>query len=326
MICLGLVGASCKMADPQADITLVIAARDVERFLGATVQSVSDQSHIKWALIIVVDSARDGTTTIAQERAADDRRISVITGEFGGVSRARNRGLEAVETDFVLFLDGDDLLTPDALERYVAALIVPAAPVAVVAGHAKIDEEGRPIAGEDGSARPMFPGAFPALLERNIIVNGGTIAMHTASARAAGGYDPDLRMGEDWEFWVRLALLGPMTAVSGSPTLLYRQRQQSAMSRERGPLLALQTGAIDKIFANPALKERVLARDLANHRRAASIDLHWTATRAALHRGDWLRFAALAGLTVVQFPDSLLKSYIWRYFGHLLGRLFTISR
>ena len=225
------------------------------------------------------------------------------------------------ESEFVIFVDGDDLLLPDSLSRFVAALRASGDALAAVAGHAKIDEAGRPIPGEDGNARPGFPkdGAFPALLMRNIIVNGGTIALKTGAARRAGGYDPQLRMGEDWEFWVRVALLGPIKSLGPKPALLYRQRQQSAMTRERGSLLALQTGAIEKIFANPGLARRYDKKQLARYRRSALIDLHWTATRAALHRGDWLRFAALGVITMLRYPDSLLKGYLWRFLGRIVG-------
>lgn len=307
------------------EISVVVAARNVERFIGDTIQSVRSQLHPDWQLFMVIDRSNDGTGEIAHCHAAEDHRIQVIEGEFGGVSAARNRGLEAATSPFVLFLDGDDLLLPSSLDRFVQALEGPDAPIAAVAGHAKIDEDGEPLVGEDGMSRPAFSSAFPHLLERNIIVNGGAIAMRTEAARQTGGYDPTLRMGEDWEFWVRLALLGPFKSLGQQPSMLYRQRRQSAMTLERGPLLALQTSAIDKIFANPSLQQRFSAKELAKHRRAALIDLHWTATRAALHRGEWTRFLALGIFTVLRFPDSCVKGYLWRFVRRILGRRFSVS-
>lgn len=299
----------------ESRITVVIAARDVERFIAETVASVQRQALDGWRLILVVDSATDATAEVARRQAAGDSRIDIIEASLGGVSRARNLGLEHCRTAFVLFLDGDDLLTEDSLQRFVGALAVPAAPVAAVAAHAKIDEAGKPIAGEGADSRPAFPaeGAWPGLLSRNVIVNGGTIAMRTDKARAAGGFDPDLRIGEDWEFWVRLALQGDFVSLGRRPSLLYRQRRHSAMTRVHGQGAMLETAAIDKIFGNAELAQRFPADRLRRFRRAALIDMRWTAVRAALHRRQWRRFAGLAAASIIRFPDSLMQPYLWRY-------------
>ena len=302
-----------------ADISVVCAARNVEDFIAETVQSVVSQDFAGWHLVLVIDSSTDRTGPIARDFALADARISVVEGDFGGVSIARNRGLEHVRSPHVLFLDGDDLLLPDALGRFVDALDRNDRAVAAVGGHSKIDEIGRPIVGEDCSARPPFPGPFPALLERNIIVNGGSIAIRTETARAVGGFDPELRIGEDWEFWVRLALQGEFVAMGQEATLLYRQRRQSAMTRERGPIFRLQSGGIDRIFANSELRDRFPTRDLQRWRRAAMIDLYLTATRAALLRQQWGRFLALAAISLLRYPDGLLKGYIWRFLGRHLS-------
>lgn len=296
-------------------ITVVVAARDVERFIGETLVSVQRQTLAAWRLIVVVDTATDATASVAREIADADARVEVIEDSLGGVSRARNRGFERCRTPFVLFLDGDDLLTGESLARFVDALSVKTAPVAAVAAHVKIDETGTPIAGEGADARPAFPseGAWPGLLRRNIIVNGGTIALRSEAVRAAGGYDPELRMGEDWEFWVRVALQGDFVSLGQAPSLLYRQRRQSAMTRVHGRGPKLETQAIEKIFSNPELTKRFAARELRGFRRSALIDMHWTASRAALHRRDWRRFATLTASSAIRFPDSIFQPYLWRY-------------
>ena len=296
-------------------ITVIIAARDVERFIADTLQSVQRQTLTDWRLIVIVDSSTDKTASIARKFGEADPRIEVIEESLGGVSRARNRGFERCQTPFVLFLDGDDLLTKESLARFVDALSALSAPVAAVAAHAKIDEAGAPIAGEGADARPTFPseGAWPGLLRRNIIVNGGTVALCAEAVRAAGGYDPTLRMGEDWEFWVRVALQGDFVSLGQSPSLLYRQRRQSAMTRAHGRGRKLETKAVEKIFGNPQLAKRFSVSQLRGFRRSALIDMHWTAARAAAHRRDWRRFLTLSATSVIRFPDSIFQPYLWRY-------------
>jgi glycosyltransferase involved in cell wall biosynthesis len=295
-----------------AQITVVIAAKNVETFLGETIASVRAQTLQNWAMRLIIDDSTDRSAAVAAAAAAGDRRISVTEGRFGGVSAARNAGLAGCRSPFVLFLDGDDLLLPDALDRFVAALERPERPVAAVAGHSKIDEDGRPILGEDAAARPSFPerDGLRALLARNIIVNGGTIAMRTDLARAVGGFDETLRLGEDWELWCRLALEGPFVALGAAPALLYRQRRRSAVARERGSLRAPNVAAIDRIFANPKLGQRFTADELRRLRRNALIDMHWATARAALYRGERLRFLGLAALGLTRYPDSLARGYL----------------
>ena len=95
-----------------------------------------------------------------------------------------------------------------------------------------------------GAARPgdaplrVKTGPFPAgdildrLLVRNLLVNGGHALIRRAAFEAAGGFDPELRYGEDWEYWVRLALRGPFQPVAGrAPLLFVRERDGSAYRR-----------------------------------------------------------------------------------------------
>lgn len=74
--------------------------------------SVLGQSHAALELILVDDGADDATRAIAQEIAADDRRVRLIRQANAGLSAARNRGLEHVRGDYVCFLDADDARPP----------------------------------------------------------------------------------------------------------------------------------------------------------------------------------------------------------------------
>lgn len=268
---------------------------------------------------MVIDGGEDATADVARSFAHDDR-VQVIALTGRGVSAARNAGLQRCRAPYVLFLDGDDMLTPDALEHLVRCLDAPEHPVAAVGAHVKIDEAGRVLPGEDQHGRAAFPAGdvLRVLLARNLIVNGGTICLRTDTARAVGGYDASLCFGEDWEFWCRLAGEGPFASIGDRVVLLYRQRGASAMTRQRGTTLTLNTAAIDRIFALPTVHARFSDGELASLRRRAVIDMHWATARAALYRGERQRFAIYVILGLLRYPDSLLHGYLLRFAGRQL--------
>jgi len=312
-------------ADVEPLITIVIAAHNVGDFLGSTIASVLQQTLPELALVVVLDRCTDNSLAVARSFASDPR-TTIVEAEAGGVSAARNIGLEVVKSPYVLFLDGDDLLAPDALETFLAAFRAEPEAIAVVGGHSKIDEAGRLIDGETAADRPAFGvgDALGQLLARNLIVNGGAIAMRTAAARETGGYDPRIAIAEDWDFWCRLALLGDFATLGQHPVLLYRQRRRSAFSQHGLASAALDAKAIDKVFNLPAVEARIPPRERARLQRNAAIDYFWATARAALYGGNEKRFAQLVLIGLWRFPDSLFKGFLVRFLWRKsLGRLLT---
>ena len=75
---------------------MVIAAKDIEAFIEETVRSILAQDFDDWQLILVIDSATDGTAGIAHSLASGEPRIRVIEGKFGGVSLGAQRRIGIV--------------------------------------------------------------------------------------------------------------------------------------------------------------------------------------------------------------------------------------
>ena len=89
--------------------SVVIPVYNVEKYLGECVDSVLSQSFGDFELILVDDGSKDTSGSICDEYASRDGRIKVIHKENGGQSTARNRGIEAANGEFAIFLDSDDL-------------------------------------------------------------------------------------------------------------------------------------------------------------------------------------------------------------------------
>lgn len=94
-------------------ITIIVPVYRVEKYIHRCIDSVFSQTYSNWELILVDDGSPDNCPTICDDYAKRDERIKVIHKENGGLSSARNVGLEHMSGDYVTFLDSDDFLHPD---------------------------------------------------------------------------------------------------------------------------------------------------------------------------------------------------------------------
>ncbi|MBA5247438.1 glycosyltransferase family 2 protein [Marnyiella aurantia] len=97
-------------------ISVIVPVYKVEKYLHNCIKSVLNQSHSNLELILVNDGSPDGSRQICDEFAAKDRRIKVIHKENGGLSSARNAGLEVATGEYISFLDSDDFWHEDYLK------------------------------------------------------------------------------------------------------------------------------------------------------------------------------------------------------------------
>ncbi len=102
-------------------ISVVVPAYNAERWLEAAVASVMAQTVSDWELVLVDDGSTDRTQVICDSLAAGDRRIRVLHTSNGGLSLARNNGIELAAGEWLAFLDADDLLHPQFMETMLAA-------------------------------------------------------------------------------------------------------------------------------------------------------------------------------------------------------------
>lgn len=103
-------------------ISVIIPVYKVEDYLTACVESVQAQTYQNIEIILVDDGSPDNCPNMCNEFAARDSRIRVIHKENGGLSSARNAGIEAAKGEYLAFLDSDDLWTPLFLERLYRAI------------------------------------------------------------------------------------------------------------------------------------------------------------------------------------------------------------
>lgn len=102
-------------------ISIIVPVFNVEKFLERFVDSINNQTYNNFEVILVNDGSTDNSGIICDNYSKNDSRFKVIHKINGGVSSARNAGLDAATGDFIMFLDSDDTINKEMLETMVNA-------------------------------------------------------------------------------------------------------------------------------------------------------------------------------------------------------------
>lgn len=103
-------------------ISVIIPCYNVELYLERCVASVVSQTYRELEIILVDDGSTDATGELCDSLAQKDTRIKVVHKENGGLSDARNAGIDVAQGDFYSFIDGDDYLEADAYEAMISEM------------------------------------------------------------------------------------------------------------------------------------------------------------------------------------------------------------
>lgn len=103
-------------------ISVIVPVYKVEKYLVRCVESIRSQTHENLEIILVNDGSPDRCGEMCDALAAEDSRIRVVHKENGGLSSARNAGLDVMTGDYVGFVDSDDYIVPDMYESLLALM------------------------------------------------------------------------------------------------------------------------------------------------------------------------------------------------------------
>lgn len=189
------------MTDPL--VSVVIPTHNRARLLERAIRSVLRQTYANLECIVVDDGSEDDTPERA--RRIDDPRLRYIRLDpTQHVSRARNAGIAAARGSLVAFLDDDDEWLPEKLQRQVALLLrLPPTVGMVYTWMEYVDPTGAVIR----EHRPMLRGhVFDQVLDRQRIGGCPTLLVRRKVIDEIGGFDPELKRGNDGDFIRRVAL------------------------------------------------------------------------------------------------------------------------
>ena len=250
--------------------SVIVPVYKVERFLRKCVGSILGQSFGDFELILVDDGSPDNCPAICDEYAACDNRVKVIHKSNGGVSSARNTGLQRAAGTYVVFCDGDDCLKENYLEEMYHLMRKSRVDMAVC-GFESVDENGDSVRGRrsDNCApasvvQSLDNDLFWKLFAGKRIGSSWDKAFRMDIIRQDGvEFQPGVTFAEDTDFVLRYlhsAGAGCFVAVTDERLYLYlTQEHGSAVQKLRPDCWRM----FERLF--PMLERYVSA---GNHREA----------------------------------------------------------
>jgi glycosyltransferase involved in cell wall biosynthesis len=216
-------GKEKELPEGRALVSVVIPCYNQAHFLSEAIESVLCQGYTNVEVVVVDDGSTDNASEVASryERAG----VRLIRQENRGRSAARNRGLDETQGKYVVFLDSDDRLLPEALEVGVKDLEAHPA-CALVFGRTS-------VVGTDGSS-PMTD-YYGELLRGNYIGTPGAVMFRRSVFDSVGGFDTTLHAAEDYELYLRVASEFPIHK-HGELVLDYREHEANT-SRDSAKML-----------------------------------------------------------------------------------------
>jgi glycosyltransferase involved in cell wall biosynthesis len=187
--------------------SIVIPLYNKAAFVKKTVQSVLDQTFRDFELIIVNDGSTD--TSLKVVRGLNDDRIRLFDQENTGVSTARNHGVKEAVNEYIAFLDADDWWDPAYLEK-MQELISKYPDAGLWAAKYYKVKHGRNIEANIGLEEGFTDGYIDyfRVYARTMWmpVTSSSFTIRQSTFDTYGGYKPELKIGEDFELWSRIAL------------------------------------------------------------------------------------------------------------------------
>lgn len=128
-------------------VTVIVPVYNTAPYLKECLVSICNQTYRKLEIIAVDDGSTDGSAELLDEIAGKDSRIKVVHKDNGGVSSARNKGLELAHGEYISFVDSDDILEPDMYETLISTAEQYNAAIAHCSYSRLMETERRPIGG-----------------------------------------------------------------------------------------------------------------------------------------------------------------------------------
>jgi glycosyltransferase involved in cell wall biosynthesis len=204
-------------------VSILIPAYNAQELIGYTLESAVAQTWPNKEIIVADDGSTDETAQVAQRFAS--RGVKVVSAKNGGLSAAQNNAYRHCQGDYIQFLDADDLLAPDKIERQLAALTPsdskrillssPWAPFFYRTRHARFVHNS------------VWEDLTPAewllrKLSENLHMQNATWLVSRELAEAAGPWDEALQYDQDGEYFTRVLLASERTRFVPGTGIYYR--------------------------------------------------------------------------------------------------------
>ena len=220
-------------------LSVIIPLYNKEKYIAATITSVLHQSFVDFEIVVINDGSTDNSRQIV--KGISDTRIRLIDKQNEGVSATRNRGVLEAKGEYVMFLDADDVLLPNAFSEFERMAQESKGCDVLVASFMEKDESGNTVKKcicENGIM--MYP--MRSYWKKDFFPRMGNTFIKRSAIRRIGPMRTDFTLYEDMEWIIRLIRI---CSVFSSDKIILEYR------RCRGGL-SFKTPSIDRDFAGVA--------------------------------------------------------------------------
>lgn len=227
-------------------VSIIIPCYNQANYLPFSLASVLAQTYSNWECIIVNDGATDNTKEVAEEWCAKDNRFVYVEKQNGGLSSARNAGINVAKGDYIQFLDADDILVRTKLSDSLD--LVQDSEAIVVSNFASFED----FAGK--KLLPPYCNLAQDKLNFKSILNqwdvSFTIPIHCGffpkSLFETIRFNEELKAKEDWLFWIQIAQKNIPFVYLNKTLALYRKHAMS-MTKDKVHMFANRMVFFDSI-------------------------------------------------------------------------------
>jgi glycosyltransferase involved in cell wall biosynthesis len=224
------------------DVSVIIPAYNAARYLSQAIDSVLAQTYQDLEILVIDDGSTDDTPAVMAPYGAPVRYVRQANG---GVSAARNHGIQLGRGRYVAFLDADDTWQAQKLAVQLLALGQQTRAAVCYSAFTVVDEHLQPLTIRRSHRRASA--LEDLLLRGNVVGSICTVIAERSLFAQVGGFDPQLSQCADWDMWVRLAAQTEFLYVD-EPLVTYRQHPTN-MSRNAPLLEKDSVRVLEKGFA-----------------------------------------------------------------------------
>jgi glycosyltransferase involved in cell wall biosynthesis len=212
-------------------VSIIIPCYNGEAFLKEAVESALAQSYARVEVIVVDDGSTDSSAEIAQNLP-----VRYLRQENRGLAGARNSGIRESKGSYIVFLDADDHLKPEAIEAGLRWLEARPECAIAVGDHAFICQDGAYLGKSRKDCIPAFH--YEALLKSNFIEMIATVLFRRSIFDELGVFNCELRVAEDYELYLHIARTHPICC---HPTIVAEYRVHDASLSRNSELMLTTT-------------------------------------------------------------------------------------
>ena len=199
-------------------VSICVPTYNRKYYLKETLESILAQTYKDYEIIVVDDGSTDGTEDMIKQLGVP---ITYHWQENGGDAAARNKLIELARGKYISFIDSDDLLFPDAIERLVKVMETEAGDVVAYGSYVRIDQDGN-VYGK--CKRKLFSGSITKHLFQTIIVHSCGSMFPRKILKDGVTFDILLRVCSDYDLWLSLSMKHRFVAL---PNPTFKRRRHS---------------------------------------------------------------------------------------------------